>query len=498
MNGPRDLVNKLWAFCAVLRDDGVSTLDYVQQLTFLMFLKMVDEQTKAPFNRPSPIPEDLDWPSLLARKGEDLEAHYSHVLRELGTKDGMLGQIFRKAQNKIQDPARLTHLIHTLIDQENWSSLGGDVKGDAYEGLLDRGVADGGAGAGQYFTPRALIQAIVDVMQPAPDDTIVDPACGTGGFLLAAHEYVVDQHHPLDKVQRKHAATKLCTGFELVDDTARLAAMNMLIHGIGSPAGTSPIRTGDSLKADPGDRFSMVLANPPFGRKSSNLVINDEGDTEREKVLVGRSDFWAETSNKQLNFIQHIHTILDTDGRAAVVLPDNVLFEGGAGEKVRKKLLATCDLHTILRLPTGIFYAGGVKANVLFFDKKPGRKDPWTRETWVYDFRTGERFTMKTRRMQREHLQGFVDAYSPGERHKRVESERFKRFTYDELVARDKTNFDISWLADDSLEDPAKLPDPATLIADIALELQDLLGQVAELAAVVENAGANVSVGASE
>lgn len=492
MNSPRDLVNKLWAFCHVLRDDGVSTLDYVQQLTLLLFLKMSDEQTRAPWKRASPVPAGSDWQSLLARSGEDLEAHYSHILRELGSADGMLGQIFRKSQNKIQNPARLTHLIHTLINGENWSSLDVDVKGDAYEGLLDRGVADGGAGAGQYFTPRPLIRAMVDVMCPRASDTIVDPSAGTGGFLLAAHEYVV-KHTELDPDQRKHARDQLVTGFELVDDTARLAAMNMLLHGIGSPTGTSPIRTGDSLKVDPGDRWSMVLANPPFGRKSTNLVMNEDGETERERYTAAREDFWAETSNKQLNFLQHIHTILSINGRAAVVLPDNVLFEGGAGEKIRKKLLDTCDLHTILRLPTGIFYAGGVKANVLFFDKKAASKRPWTRETWVYDFRTSERFTMKTRQLGREHLQPFVDAYRVGARHQRVETERFKRFSYDELIARDKVNLDIFWLADDSLEDPLKLPDPQTLIADIAAELQDLLGQVAELAGVVDRAHASAA-----
>lgn len=487
MKSPRDLVNKLWAFCHVLRDDGVSTLDYVQQLTLLLFLKMSDEQTREPWHRPSSVPTGLDWQSLLARTGEDLEAHYSHVLRELAAADDMLGQIFRKSQNKIQNPARLTHLIHTLINQENWSSLDVDVKGDAYEGLLDRGVADGGAGAGQYFTPRPLIRAMVDVMQPGPDDTIVDPSAGTGGFLLAAHEHVVTSYQ-LDPDQRRHARDGLVTGYELVDDTARLAAMNMLLHGIGSPTGASPIRTGDSLKSDPGRRWSMVLANPPFGRKSSNLVVNEEGETERERYTSAREDFWAETSNKQLNFLQHIHTILETNGRAAVVLPDNVLFEGGAGEKIRKKLIDTCDLHTILRLPTGIFYAGGVKANVLFFDKKPAAKHPWTRETWVYDFRTSERFTLKNRQLSREHLQPFVHAYCPGARHQRLESDRFKRFTYGELIARDKVNLDISWLVDDSLKDPAKLPDPQALIADLAAELQDLLGQVAELAGVVEQA----------
>lgn len=480
---PRQLVQKLWSYCQVLRDDGISTLDYVQQLTFLLFLKMADEQTRAPWNRPSPVPTGLDWPSLLTKSGDDLEAHYIHILRELGTRPGLLGQIFRKAQNKIQDPARLSHLIKNLIDKETWSSLDVDVKGDAYEGLLDKGVADGGAGAGQYFTPRALIRTMVKVMQPTTTDTVVDPACGTGGFLLAAHEYVVNEHTPLDPDERKHLQAGFATGYELVDDTARLAAMNMLLHGIGTPTGDSPIVTGDSLKSDPGKRWSLALANPPFGRKSSTLVVTAAGGTEREQMLVAREDFWADTSNKQLNFVQHIHTILDTHGRAAVVLPDNVLFEGGAGETVRRRLLNTCEVHTMLRLPTGIFYAGGVKANVLFFDKKPAAETPWTRDLWIYDFRTNKHFTMKTNPLREEDLDEFVDAYRPGARSERVETERFRRFTYDELVARDKVSLDITWLKDDSLEDPDSLPEPAVLIAEIHDEMKAIMRQFADIAA---------------
>lgn len=479
----RQLVQKLWSYCQVLRDDGVSTLDYIQQLTFLLFLKMADEQTKAPWNRPSPVPAGLDWQSLLDRQGDDLEAHYIHVLRELGKQPGMLGQIYRKAQNKIQDPARLSHLIKNLIDTEQWSSLDIDVKGDAYEGLLDKGVADGGAGAGQYFTPRALIRTMVKVMEPTPADTVVDPSAGTAGFLLAAHEYVVKQHSPLDPDERRHLSSGFATGYELVDDTARLAAMNMLLHGIGTATGTSPIITGDSLRADPGVRYSMCLANPPFGRKSSALVMTEDGGTERQQMTLVRDDFWAETSNKQLNFVQHIHTILDTHGRAAVVLPDNVLFEGGAGETIRRRLLTSCDLHTMLRLPTGIFYAGGVKANVLFFDKKPAAEAPWTRDLWIYDFRTNEHFTMKTNPLREEHLEDFVQAFRPGARHERVESERFRRFGYDELVARDKVNLDITWLKDDSLEDPDSLPEPAVLIAEIHEEMGAIMRQFADIAA---------------
>ena len=480
---PQQLVQKLWSYCQILRDDGVSTLDYIQQLTFLLFLKMSDEQTQAPWNKTSPVPAGLDWPSLLERNGDDLEAHYIRILRELGTQPGLLGQIFRKAQNKIQDPARLSHLIKNLIDDETWSSLEVDVKGDAYEGLLDKGVADGGAGAGQYFTPRPLIRTMVKVMEPTPADTVVDPAAGTAGFLLAAHEYVVDKHTPLDPDERKHLQFGFATGYELVDDTARLAAMNMLLHGIGTPTGQSPIVTGDSLKTDPGQRWSLCLANPPFGRKSSNLVINEEGGTEREQMLVAREDFWADTSNKQLNFIQHIHTILDIHGRAAVVLPDNVLFEGGAGETIRRRLLNSCDVHTMLRLPTGIFYAGGVKANVLFFDKKPAAEAAWTRDLWIYDFRTNKHFTMKTKALREEHLDEFVTAYRPGARHERVESERFRKFSYDELIARDKVNLDIIWLKDDTLEDPDSLPEPAVLIAEIHDEMAAIMRQFADIAA---------------
>ena len=485
MTSARQLVQKLWSYCAVLRDDGVSTLDYVQQLTFLLFLKMADEQTKAPWNRPSPVPAGYDWPSLLEKNGEKLEAHYLAVLHHLGQQPGMLGQIYRKSQNKIQDPARLSHLIKNLIDRETWSSLDTDVKGDAYEGLLDKGVGEGGYGAGQYFTPRALIEAIVAVMQPTAEDTVVDPACGTAGFLLAAHSYVVDNRSPLDPDQRKHLQSGFASGFELVDDTARLAAMNMLLHGIGTATGSSPITTGDSLKADAGTRWSMCLANPPFGRKSSTLVVTDSGDTEREQMLIARDDFWAETSNKQLNFVQHIHTILDTSGRAAVVLPDNVLFDSGAGEEIRRKLLTVADLHTVLRLPTGIFYAGGVKANVLFFDKKPASDKPWTTETWFYDFRTNEHFTMKTNPLRFDHLADFIENFKPANRGKRRESERFRKFTRDELLARDKVNLDITWLKDDSLDDPANLPAPHVLVAEIQEELTALLLQADELAVLV-------------
>jgi type I restriction enzyme M protein len=297
----------------------------------------------------------------------------------------MLGIIFRKAQNKIQDPAKLRRLIVDLINQETWTMLDIDVKGDAYEGLLQKNAEDTKSGAGQYFTPRPLIQAIVDVMRPEPGQRICDPACGTGGFLLASHDYIM-HHYNLDRDQKRFLKYDALHGWEIVDNTARLCVMNLFLHGIGSDEGsTSPIRVADSLRGHPGENFEMVLTNPPFGRKSSITFVNEEGREEREASVVVRDDFWASTSNKQLNFVQHIKTLLTIHGRAAVVVPDNVLFEGGAGEIVRRKLLSECDVHTLLRLPTGIFYAQGVKANVLFFDKKPASPNSWTERLWVYD-----------------------------------------------------------------------------------------------------------------
>ncbi len=477
----RQIVQKLWNYCNVLRDDGLSYGAYVEQLTCLLFLKMAHEQTQPPWNKLSPIPKDCDWPSLLKRDGDDLETHYRHVLEKLGKQPGMLGIIFRKSQNKIQDPAKLRRLVADLIEKETWSTLDADVKGDAYEGLLEKNAQDLKSGAGQYFTPRALIRGIVDVMQPRPDDTICDPACGTGGFLLLSHDYIAN-HYKLDKDQKKHLKIDLLRGTEIVDATARLCAMNLVLHGIGGEE--SPIAVDDSLRADPGTRYSMVLTNPPFGRKSSITVVNEEGETEKEALTVVRDDFWASTSNKQLNFVQHVKTLLEVQGRAAVVVPDNVLFEGGAGEVVRRKILHECDVHTLLRLPTGIFYAQGVKANVLFFDKKPGSAKPWTQKLWIYDFRTNQDFTLKTRPLKQEDLDEFVEVYKPGRRQdrkanwseKKAEG-RWRAFGIDELLARDKVSLDIFWLKDESLEDSANLPAPDVIAAEIAEDLRAALEQ---------------------
>jgi type I restriction enzyme M protein len=396
----------------------------------------------------------------------------------------MLGVVFRKAQNRIQDPAKLRRLIVDLIDRETWLTLDVDVKGDAYEGLLEKNAEDVKSGAGQYFTPRPLIRALVEVMRPEPGMTICDPACGTGGFLLAAHEWISSNYPYLDPDEKRHLRFDALDGWEIVDNTARLCVMNLLLHGIGSEETDSPIRVDDALKADPGDRFEMVLTNPPFGRKSSMTFVNEEGEADRESLVVVRDDFWASTSNKQLNFVQHVKTLLAINGRAAVVVPDNVLFEGGAGETVRRKLLQECDVHTLLRLPTGVFYAQGVKANVLFFDRKPAAETAWTRELWVYDLRTNMHFTLKQNPLRDEHLQDFIAAYKAENRRDRIESERFKRFSYDELILRDKVSLDLIWLRDDSLEDMENLPPPGVIAQEI---VEDLEAALSEFAAIAES-----------
>jgi type I restriction enzyme M protein len=475
------LVQKLWNYCNILRDDGLSYGDYVEQLTFLLFLKMADEQSRPPFKKASAVPAGYDWRSLLAKDGDELETHYRHVLETLGKRTGMLGVIFRKAQNKIQDPAKLRRLIVDLIDKEQWTSLSADVKGDAYEGLLQKNAEDVKGGAGQYFTPRALIAAVVDAVAPRPGQTICDPACGTGGFLLAAHDYLSD-HYSLDKAQKRRLKSGTIFGFELVDGVTRLCAMNLLLHGIGGDSDADvPVVTKDALAAKHGE-YDIVLANPPFGKKSSVTIVNEAGDKQRESLIINRDDFWATTSNKQLNFLQHIFTILKQHGQAAVVLPDNVLFEGGAGETIRRELLKQADVHTLLRLPTGIFYAQGVKANVLFFDRKPAQEKPWTERLWIYDLRTNRHFTLKENTLTRRDLDDFVGCYNSKNRHDRREADRFKAFGYDELAKRDKVNLDIFWLKDESLEDSANLPDPHVIAAEISQDLEAALEQFATIA----------------
>ncbi|MCC7542658.1 MAG: SAM-dependent DNA methyltransferase [Deltaproteobacteria bacterium] len=483
------LVKKLWSYCQVLRDDGLSYQDYLEQLTFLLFLKMADERARLT-GKPQSIPKGYRWEDLANPKmeGVQLEQHYRDTLKKLGEQGGMLGLIFRKAQNKIQDPAKLRRLVVDLVGNEDWLEMSADIKGDAYEGLLERNAQDVKGGAGQYFTPRPLIDAIVDCIQPKPGEIIADPACGTGGFLLSAHHYLAT-HYQLDRTQKNHLRYDALRGIELVDGVARLCAMNLALHGVGPDDDTRkpPILGGeDSLRTEPSEHVDVVLTNPPFGKKSSITVVNDEGETDRESITYNRPDFWTTTSNKQLNFVQHVKSMLKMHGRAAVVVPDNVLFEGGSGEKVRRKLLQECDVHTLLRLPTGIFYAQGVKANVLFFDRKPGAKDPWTKKVWIYDLRTNKDFTLKQKRMTRADLDDFVCCYHPDNRNKRTPTwdatknpeGRWRVFTYDEIVARDKCSLDIFWLKDESLQDSANLPDPDVLAEEIAEDLRSALEQI--------------------
>ena len=475
------IISRVWSFSHILRDDGVTYGDYLEQLTYLIFLKMADEYSKPPYNRDLKIPERYNWQTLIDKKGVELEMHYLNLLKELGKEAGLIGEIFVKAQNKIQDPAKLYRIIQ-MINSENWAILGVDVKGTIYEGLLEKNAEDLKSGAGQYFTPRVLIKAMVECIKPEPIKTIADPACGTGGFFLAAYDFISNpKNYSLNQEQKEFLKFKTFRGWELVSTTYRLCLMNLFLHNIGDMNSEPPITRNDALIADPGERFDYILTNPPFGKKSSMTFTNEEGRQEKEDLVYNRQDFWTTTSNKQLNFVQHVRTLLKTDGKAAVVVPDNVLFEGGAGETVRKKMLETTNLHTILRLPTGIFYKPGVKANVIFFDNHPASKNPWTKEVWIYDLRTNMHFTLKENKMEFEDLKDFIECYHPENRHLREETERFRKFTYDEIVLRDKTSLDIFWLKDNSLIDLDNLPDPDVLVEDIIENLESSLESLREI-----------------
>jgi type I restriction enzyme M protein len=481
MNATASIVSKVWSFCNTLRDDGVGYGDYLEQLTYLIFLKMADEYSQPPHNRKVGIPEEYSWLNLKTKRGAELEVHYVTLLRELANKPGMLGQIFTKAQNKIQDPAKLSRLIE-MINETEWVTMGADVKGDIYEGLLERNAEDTKSGAGQYFTPRALIKAMVECVRPEPSKSIADPACGTGGFFLAAYDFLV-QTYQMDKPQKAFLKHETFFGNEIVAGTRRMCLMNMFLHNIGEIDGESMVSPNDALVADDGKRYDYVLANPPFGKKSSMSFTNEEGEQEKDDLTYNRQDFWATTSNKQLNFVQHIRSMLKTTGRAAVVVPDNVLFEGGAGETVRKRLLETTDLHTILRLPTGIFYANGVKANVLFFDNHEASKDPWTKEVWYYDYRTNVHHTLKKKPLHFEDLAEFIKCYRSQNRHSRVQTwdeqtnpeGRWRKFSYTQIMARDKTSLDVFWLKDKSLADLDNLPQPDVLADEIIQNIEAAL-----------------------
>jgi type I restriction enzyme M protein len=486
------IISKVWSFCTTLRDDGVGYGDYLEQLTYLIFLKMADEYGKPPHNRDVGVPKQYNWQALKPLKGAELEVHYVETLRALGTEKGMLGQIFTKAQNKITDPAKLARLIE-MVDSVEWVTLGSDTKGDIYEGILEKNAEDTKSGAGQYFTPRALIAAMVECVAPEPGKTIADPACGTGGFFLAAYDFLTRDGNKLDKEQKAFLKNDTFHGNEIVAGTRRLCLMNLFLHNIGEIDGDSLISSADALVAQPSKTVDYVLANPPFGKKSSMTFTNEEGEQERDDLTYNRQDFWATTANKQLNFLQHIRSMLKTTGRAAVVLPDNVLFEGGAGETVRKKLLETTELHTILRLPTGIFYAQGVKANVLFFDNRAASKEAATKDVWYYDYRTNIHHTLKRKPLRLEDLREFIDGYNPANRQKRKETwhaeknpeGRWRKYSYEELAARDKTSLDLFWLKDDSLADLDNLPEPADLAEEIIENIEAGLASFRAVAAAL-------------
>ena len=465
-----NLVTKVWNYASVLAQSGIGYTDYVSQLTYLLFLKMDEERTDL-LKEESLLPADCRWSNLLKLSGTELSDKYQNILDKLSKQTGIIGTIYKKAGNKISNPANLSRLI-SLINGETWMGLDIDVKGEIYEGLLQKNAQESKAGAGQYFTPRPLIRAMVEVMRPTPETTVVDPACGTGGFLLIAYEYMKKQTQDREKI--KALKEKKLFGTDITPLVVSLCAMNMYLHGIGGK--NSPVIEGDSLMNAGDKRYDMVLTNPPFGKKGGLKIMGEDGSVTTEKEEYNRDDFIATTSNKQLNFVQHIMTILNTHGRAAVVVPDNVLFEGGAGEKIRRRLLNEFNLHTVLRLPTGIFYAQGVKANVIFFDKYPPLdKGHRTNDVWFYDLRTNINLSLVTNSLNDSHLADFIKCYNADNIMARTESERFKKFSYDEIIKRDKVSLDITWLKDESLESLENLPEPEILADEIVSNLSTAL-----------------------
>jgi type I restriction enzyme M protein len=447
------LVRRLWQYCNVLRDDGLSYPDYVEQLTYLLFLKMADESDSGPISR------EQGWASFAELAGPAMQQRYEEVLAQLGTREGTLGLIFRGAQNKIRDPGKLRLLVVELFGQTEWTGFSADVKGDAYEGLLEKNARDTKSGAGQYFTPRPLVDALVECVDPKPGETICDPACGTAGFLLAAHDHVAHGGNALTAAQSRHLKTRALRGVELVREVARLAAMNLYLHDVSSESNAEvPIRCADSLRDPPGSQVDVVLTNPPFGTKGTVTYASGDGRAQgvSDDLVIVRPDFWVRTANKQLNFLQHITSLLKASGRAAVVLPDNVLFESGAAASIRKRLLERSDVHTILRLPPGLFYAPGVLSNVMFFDATPAETSK--RELWTYDFRSDNRFTLKSRPLRRQDLDDFVRLFKPGaiaDRRVDEETSRWRRFEHDTILASDDYRLDLTWDLEAAPDDSA-------------------------------------------
>jgi type I restriction enzyme M protein len=485
---------KVKALANPLRDEGVGSGAYLEQITYLIFLKMIDEYSKPPYNRPIRIPEDCTWDSLKSLSGDPLDKHYKYILSKLGEREGLLKEIFGGADSKIKKPALLKKVI-TMVDSEEWVSMASDVKGTIYEELLKEYAEDTKSGAGQYFTPRALINTMVKCVRPLPNKTICDPACGTGGFLLSAYDYISNpENYQLDRDQKKFLKEETFYGVELVHETYRLCLMNLFLHGIGDiNSDNVPILRTDSLLTKPAISYDYVLANPPFGRKSSLTITNEDGEEESEDLVYNRNDFWTTTSNKQLNFVQHIWSSLKLDGKAAIVVPDNVLFEDGAGDVVRKNLLEKTNLHTILRLPTGIFYKPGVKANVIFFDNKAPSKEWKTKEVWVYDFRTNVHFTLKQNPMTEKDLSDFVTCYNSENINKRTATYseenpngRWRKYTLDEVKANGY-KLDLKWMQEDDGSEDLSLSElfdliktKANNISDAVKELEKLIGEVIE------------------
>ena len=465
----QQILSKVWNLATTLAGAGIGFTDYITQLTYLLFLKMDDENVKI-FAEDSAIPEGYRWDDLISLDGHDLIDQYEYTLKVLSGQDNLIGTIYTKAHNKIDKPVYLKKVI-TMINEHNWLSTDGDVKGAIYEKILEKNGQDKKSGAGQYFTPRALINAMVDVTMPQIGETVCDPACGTAGFLLAAYDYMKTQSNNEDKLRFLRENAIFGT-----DNTAlvvTLASMNLYLHGIGT--NRSPIVCDDSLEKTPSHMVDVILANPPFGTRPAG------------SVEINRPDFYVETKNNQLNFLQHIMVMLKANGRAAVVLPDNVLFEGNAGEVIRKKLLSDFNLHTILRLPTGIFYAQGVKANVLFFQNGSP-----TKEIWFYDYRTGIKHTLATNPLQRHHLDDFVKCYNAENIAGRVETfdaetnpnGRWRQFSIDEILKRDKTSLDITWIKLDSDDEDLTL---AQLMDIIKTESDTISDAVSQLQALVSN-----------
>lgn len=463
------LTKKVWNLATTLAGQGIGFTDYITQLTYLLFLKMDDENVQT-FGEESAIPEGYRWGDLIDLDGLDLVKQYEDTLEELSGQDNLIGTIYTKAQNKIDKPVYLKKVI-TLINEESWLVMDGDVKGAIYESILEKNGQDKKSGAGQYFTPRSLIQAMVDVACPQIGETVCDPACGTGGFLLAAYDYMKPQSS--DKAKQDFLRNNALHGYDNTALVVTLASMNLYLHGIGTDR--SPIICQDSLEKAPSTLVDVILANPPFGTRPAGSVEID------------RQDFYVETKNNQLNFLQHMMVMLKNGGRAAVVLPDNVLFEGGAGETIRKELLKNFNLHTILRLPTGIFYAQGVKANVLFFTKGTPTKD-----IWFFDYRTGVKHTLATNPMLRHHLDEFVECYKADNINARIETYnaetnpngRWRKYDVDEVMKRDKTSLDISWI---KLNDDDNDMSLAELMSNIQEKSDNISKAVAELQKLLSN-----------